>query len=66
MKIYQIKTGLIAVLVLVATACGTINKKNKGKGINLFTVQQDRDLGATVAQEIDGNPQQYPFLYNSS
>ena len=58
MKISQTKTGFITVLLLIATACGTINKKNKGKGINLFTVQQDRDLGATVAQEIDGNPQQ--------
>ena len=62
MKISQTKTGFITVLLLVVTACGTINKKNKGKGINLFTVQQDRDLGATVAQEIDGNPQQYPLL----
>ena len=58
----QTKTGLIIALLFVAIGCGTINKKNKGKGINLFTVQQDRDLGATVAKEIDGNPTQYPLL----
>ena len=58
----QTKTGLIIALLFVALGCGTINKKNKGKGVNLFTIQQDRDLGATVAKEIDGNPTQYPLL----
>src|SRR5690606_38193599 len=28
----------------------------------LFTVQQDKELGAQVAGEIDGNPVQYPVL----
>jgi predicted Zn-dependent protease len=39
-----------------------MNEKNKGKGVNLFTVQQDRDLGAQVAEEIDNNQREYPLL----
>jgi beta-barrel assembly-enhancing protease len=49
-------------LTLVFSACGSVNKKNKGKGFNLFTVAQDRQLGAQVAGEIDGDPKQYPLL----
>ncbi|MBI1837865.1 MAG: M48 family metalloprotease [Flavobacteriia bacterium] len=52
---------LIATLIFII-GCGTMNKKNKGKGFNLFTIQQDKDLGAQVAAEIDGNPKQYPLL----
>jgi predicted Zn-dependent protease len=43
-------------------SCGVSNEKNKGKGVNLFTVQQDIQLGAEVAAEIDGNPAEYPLL----
>jgi hypothetical protein len=42
-------------------ACGNM-KGGSGKGINLFTVQQDKELGAQVAAEIESNPQQYPIL----
>ena len=49
-------------LMLFFAACGVMNEKNKGKGINLFTVQQDRDLGAQVALEIDNNRSEYPLL----
>lgn len=62
MKMSKTKITSIISLFLVLVACGTINKKNKGKGINLFTVQQDRDLGAQVATEIEGNPKEYPIL----
>jgi predicted Zn-dependent protease len=44
------------------TACGVINEKNKGKGFNLFTLEQDRELGAQVASELDGNPKEFPVL----
>lgn len=30
--------------------------------INIFTVQQDKELGAQLAQEIENNPQEYPIL----
>lgn len=55
---------LVAIFLvgLVITACGLTNKKNKGKGINLFTIEQDKQLGAQVAGEIDGNNKEYPLL----
>ena len=52
---------LMALLSIIA-ACGLINEKNKGKGFNLFTVEQDKEFGAQVAKEIDGNPSEYPIL----
>ncbi len=44
------------------SACGLINEKNKGKGVKLFSVAQDKELGAQVAAEIDMNTAQYPLL----
>ena len=61
-KMKKITLYLFILTVSVITSCGVANEKNKGKGINLFTVQQDRDLGAQVAAEIDGDPAQYPLL----
>ena len=40
------------------SACGLINEKNKGKGVNLFSVAQDKELGAQVAAEIEMNTAQ--------
>ncbi|PHR27982.1 MAG: peptidase M48 [Fluviicola sp.] len=54
--------GVIALLVVIISACGLFNEKNKGKGLNLFTVQQDVELGADVAAEIDADTQTYPLL----
>ena len=54
--------SILFLTIAVISACGLINPKNKGKGFNLFPVQQDIDLGAQVAAEIDGNPTQYPLL----
>jgi hypothetical protein len=62
MKNINFKSISLFVILLITISCGVTNKKNKGKGFNLFTVQQDRDLGAKVAAEIDGNPAQYPLL----
>lgn len=53
---------LISISVLVLTACGVVNEKNKGKGINLFSVQQDIELGAQVAGEIEADKAQFPVL----
>ena len=58
----KVKILSAIVLSLTLATCGTINKKNKGKGMNLFTVEQDRSLGAKLAAEIDGNPNEYPLL----
>lgn len=53
---------IICLLTGILYNCGSVNEKNKGKGFNLFTVAQDRQLGAQVAGEIDGNPKDYPLL----
>jgi predicted Zn-dependent protease len=52
---------LFAGLGLIA-ACGLVNEKNKGKGFNIFSVEQDKELGAQVAAEIDGNNAEFPLL----
>jgi predicted Zn-dependent protease len=62
MSANQLRVFVSFALVSVLAACGTINKKNKGKGFNLFTVEQDIALGAQVAHEIDSNSREYPLL----
>lgn len=61
-----IYVSLAIVTTAIVVACGVTNSKNKGKGFNLFTVQQDREFGAQVAAEIDGNPREYPILDSAS
>lgn len=46
-------------LTMMLTQCGSSGKM---AGINLFTIEQDRELGQQVAQEIDNNPAEYPIL----
>jgi predicted Zn-dependent protease len=53
---------ILSTVFLFFISCGTVNEKNKGKGVNLFTVAQDRQLGAQVAGEIDANTKEYPLL----
>ena len=48
--------------LMIITACSTVNEKNKGKGFNLFSIEQDKQLGAQVAAEIDADTQQFPLL----
>jgi predicted Zn-dependent protease len=52
--------------VLILSSCGLFNKENKGQGFNLFTIEQDKEFGAQVAAEIDGNPAEYPLLDSAS
>ncbi len=59
------KTNKIATFglsILLISACGLINKEKKGQGFNLFTIEQDKEFGAQVAAEIDGNQAEYPIL----
>ena len=60
------KVSLFLVISFTLAACGIVNEKNKGKGFNLFTVEQDKELGAQVAAEIDGNTAQFPLLDSAS
>lgn len=56
------KAIILIVTGAVLAACGMVNEKNKGKGFNLFSVQDDIALGAQVAAEIDANRTEYPLL----
>lgn len=38
------------------------NKNKDDKSINIFSIEDDKTLGAQVAQEIENNPDQYPIL----
>jgi predicted Zn-dependent protease len=58
----QLNLALFVVLGLFLAGCGVINEKNKGKGMNLFTVEQDKQLGAQVAAQIDADTVQFPLL----
>lgn len=49
------------VLSLMAAGCGS-GKSGGGQGINLFSVSQDKELGAQVAAEIAADSKTYPIL----
>lgn len=54
----------IAGIAMVVSACGLgqgVDEVPSG-GINLFTIQQDKDLGLQVAAEIESNPAEYNIL----
>ncbi len=48
-------------LSLLLNSCGNTGQGG-GKGFNLFTVDQDKQLGAQVDAEIMADPQQFPIL----
>ena len=56
--------GGIIGLLLAVSACSDVQSGRTG--FNLFTLQQDRELGAQVAAEIESNPQEYPILDSAS
>lgn len=48
---------VVAILIIIVPACDKETKK-----VNLFTVQDDIDLGNQLAAEIAGNPNEFPIL----
>jgi len=52
---------LLLATPLFLASCGSSGKLS-GKNINLFTIDQDKELGAQVDSEIRSNPQEYPIL----
>lgn len=62
MRPLYLKITITLSFFITISACGIFNEKNKGKGFNLFTVDQDRQLGAQVAHEIDSNRREFPPL----
>lgn len=65
MKRFAIISLMTLALGFLVTMCKS-SKDASGGGFNLFTIDQDRQLGAQVAAEIDGNPAQYPLLDSAS
>jgi len=64
MKRFAVISFTVISLGSLLSMCGT--SKNGGGGFNLFTIDQDRQLGAQVATEIDGNQKEYPLLDSAS
>lgn len=58
----RFKLFIAFLFIAILSACGIINKKNKGKGFNIFPISQDKQLGFQVANEIDNNTSEYPLL----
>lgn len=54
---------LVATTGLILTSCSLFsNDKAPSGGLNLFSIQQDKDLGAKVSGEINSDPAKYPVL----
>jgi beta-barrel assembly-enhancing protease len=53
--------SFLLVLVMI-TPVFLISCSEDDDGINIFTVQDDKDLGLQMEQEIQGNPADYPLL----
>jgi predicted Zn-dependent protease len=52
--------GLIAIAFVFLSSC-----KEDSNGINIFSVEDDKQLGLQMQQEILGNPAEYPVLSES-
>lgn len=64
MKRFASVMGIVAVAMVFLMNCR--GSKELGGGFNLFSIDQDRQLGAQVAAEIDANQQEYPLLDSAS
>ena len=58
----KLKKSLVVLLAIATISSCSIFNKVKEEGVNVFTIQQDREFGQQVAAEIDGNPAEYPIL----
>jgi len=54
MKLTNLLATLLVSIALLQMGCD--------RPVNIFTVEQDKELGAQLAQEIASNPQDYPLL----
>ncbi|MEY4604794.1 MAG: hypothetical protein RIT43_2086 [Bacteroidota bacterium] len=60
MKASFLFTAVLILLFIVS--CRLSSESTQRKGFNLFTIDQDKQLGAQVAHEIDSNKREYPLL----
>ncbi len=56
------KKKLLFILVLLAPLTCSYGQSKRGGGLNIFSLQQDIELGKKVSAEIDSKPQEYPQL----
>lgn len=59
-----INLSILFIALTLTTSCDVLKKE--AKEFNLFTIENDQELGAQVAEEIDNNPQEYPVLDSAS
>lgn len=56
MRIFSLACICASILILTALGCGSTG------GLNVFSIEQDIELGRQVSQEINNNPSEYPIL----
>jgi beta-barrel assembly-enhancing protease len=66
MKRRSLAAGLAIAAVLSGCGLGKDPNEAPSGGFNLFTLQQDRELGRQVQLEIESNPTEYPVLDSAS
>lgn len=64
MKTTTIYAVMFAVVLFTFSSCGILNggSGSTGGGFNLFSIEQDKELGAQVAAEIEADKEQFPIL----
>lgn len=65
MKRFAIAAFLLVSLAITLADCNS-SKNGSSGGINLFSIDQDKQLGAQVETEIASDPAQYPLLDSAS
>ena len=55
----RLSSLLILFCMVVATGCASMSE---GRGLNLYSVEDDRQLGEATAAQIAASPQDYPIL----
>ncbi|MFI5172986.1 MAG: M48 family metalloprotease [Chitinophagales bacterium] len=58
----SIKRSRIPTIILFVVMAFATNSCSEGGGVNIFSVQDDIDLGAQIADEIAADPTTYPIL----
>ncbi len=56
------KLLIVAVSFVMVVSAGCSKKENGGGGINIFSIQDDKELGLQVKAEIASDPSQFPIL----
>jgi len=65
MEVKKMKSALVVIVllavVLLIDGCG-LGKNGPRKGLNLFSIDQDKELGLQVSSQISSDPTNYPIL----